>query len=128
MLKHRHLRRLAKLLLAAMLFAQAALAFSKCELGRRAPALAVSQAMACCPEAVDAPSVDNAILCLAHCTSDSQQVEGGGGKLPLPLATQTVLILTGSPRLDDAGSWRVATEPPADPAPSRNILFKNLRI
>lgn len=128
MLMRRQLQSLSRMLLAALLFGHAALAFSNCELGGRAPALAVAQAMACCPDAVEETSVDNANLCLAHCTSDSQQVEGGGGKLPLPLATQAVLVLTDSRPLDDAGARRVATEPPADPAPSRNILFKNLRI
>ncbi len=126
MLMHRQLRSLSRMLLAAMLFAHAALAFSNCELGGRAPALAVTQAMACCPDAVEDFSVDNANLCLAHCTSDSQQVESGNGKLQLPLAAYPVLVLTASPQLDAASSRRVPAEPLA--APSRNILFKNLRI
>ena len=128
MLMHRQLRSLSRMLLAAMLFAHAALAFSNCELGGRAPALAVTQAMACCPDAVEDFSVDNANLCLAHCTSDSQQVESGNGKLQLPLAAYPVLVLTASPQLDAASSRRVPAEPPALAAPSRNILFKNLRI
>lgn len=128
MLMRRQMRSLARMLLAAMMFAHSALAFSNCELGGRAPALAVAQAMACCPDAVEVASVANANLCLAHCTSDSQLVEGGSVKLQLSLATQPVLVLTGLPQLDGASSRRIAAEPPADPAPSRNILFKNLRI
>lgn len=128
MLMRRQLRSLARMLLAAMLFAHAALAFSNCELGGRSPALAVAQAMACCPDAVEESSADNANLCLAHCTSDSQQVEGGSGKLQLPLATHPVLVLTGSLQPDCASSRRIAAEPPTDAAPSRNILFRNLRI
>lgn len=128
MLMRRQLRSLARMLLAAMLFAHAALAFSNCELGGRAPALAVAKAMACCPDAVDEPSVGNANLCLAHCMSDSQQVEGGNGKLQVSLAACPVLALTASPQLDAASSRRVPAGPPALAAPSRNILFKNLRI
>lgn len=128
MLMRRRLQGLSRMLLAAMLFAHAALAFSNCELGGRAPALAMAKAMACCPNAVDEPSVDNANLCLAHCTSDSQQVEGGSGKLPLPLAAQAVLVLAGPQQLDDASSRCIDAGPPATATPSRNILFKNLRI
>ena len=39
-----------------------------------------------------------------------------------------VLVLTASPQPDAASSRRVPAEPPALAAPSRNILFKNLRI
>ncbi len=128
MLMRRQLRSLSRMLLVVMLFAHAALAFSNCELGGRAPALAVAQAVACCPDAVEDSLADNANLCLAHCTSDSQQVEGGNGKLQLPLAAYPVLVLTASPQPDAASSRRVPAEPPALAAPSRNILFKNLRI
>lgn len=128
MLMRRQLRSLARMLLAVMLFAHATLAFSNCKLGGPAPALAVAQAMACCPDAVKDSLVDNANLCLAHCTSDSQQVESGNGKLQLPMAAYPVPVLTASPQLDAAGSRRVPAEPPAPAAPSRNILFRNLRI
>lgn len=128
MLMRRQLRSLARMLLAVMLFAHAALAFSNCELGGRAPALAVAQAMACCPDAVEDSLVDNANLCLAHCTSDSQQVESGSGKPHLPLAADPVSVLAAAAQMDDASSRRVPAEPPAHLALSRNILFKNLRI
>ena len=61
------LKGVARVALAALLFAQAALALAGCDWLRAAPALAIS-ASSSQPPCHEAPAV-NANLCLAHCLS-----------------------------------------------------------
>lgn len=67
------LKGMARLALAALLFAQAALALAGCDWLRAAPALAIS-ASSSQPPCHEAPAV-NANLCLAHCLNSDQSAD-----------------------------------------------------
>ena len=77
MIKARTRRRAAIFLLAALAFVQASMAFAACSLdrGMLASAMAMPAGEPC--DTCDAPkqaAMDNANVCVAHCTADLQQV------------------------------------------------------
>lgn len=131
MLARRRLTGVAKLVLGAMLFAQAALALAACDWGQRAPAQAVAAmaAMPCCQDGEARPDAlaGNANLCLMHCTSEAQSVDRSNLPAPtvVPLGVLTVppapapgcFALRGAPF-----AWHAFAAPPL------TILFQNLRI
>ena len=121
---------IAKLVLGALFFAQAALAVAACDWGQRAPAQAIAAMgeMPCCPNEV-APDglAGNANLCLAHCTSDAQSVDTTGLVFP---AFSTVAVLTAAPT-PAPGHFVLRRPSPigyAFAAPPLTILFQNFRI
>ena len=130
MLARKRLIGITKLVLGAMLFAQAALAVAVCDWGQRAPAQAIA-AMGetpCCPDdEVPDALAGNSNLCLVHCTSDAQSVDTSSLLAPtgVPLAVLTVppvpspgcFALRGVPF-----AWHVFATPPL------TILFQNFRV
>ena len=131
MLSRKRIAGIAKLVLGAMLFAQAALAVAACDWGQRAPAQSVAamDAMPCCQadEARPGATVGNANLCLVHCTSDAQSVDTSNLLAPtgVPLAVLTV------PPAPASGCFALRGVPfawHAHAAPPLTILFQNFRI
>ena len=93
MLTLRRLRLTAHVLLAALLFAHAALAIAACDLLRRAPAQAFTAAQA---PTCHAATATNANLCLAHCLGGDQSAD----KPPVPsaaFAAIPVLVVSAAP-------------------------------
>jgi hypothetical protein len=130
MLTRRRISGVAKLLLGMLLFAQAAITFAACDLGARAPAVAISamRDMPCCAEEEASEGLaGNANLCVAHCTSDAQRVDTAGLDLPAsPAGPALVVSLASVPvhlalRQPTSGGHAYA-------APPRTILFRNFRI
>ena len=124
------IRGLAKLVLGAFLFAQAAVALAACDWGQRAPAqvIAAMGDIPCCPDD-EAPSASsgNANLCLAHCTSDAQSVDTTGLAVPIFTAS-AALTISPAPA---AGTFALSRPTPAGytfAAPPLIILFQNFRI
>jgi hypothetical protein len=123
-------KRIARLLLGVMLFAQAAIALAACESFARTPALAVVAAQeqadaAKCHE--ESGANGNANLCLAHCLAADQSLDKPGVTIP-PLAAAPVLALPSIDRLlPDAVAPRKVAVPPAAAPPPR-ILFRTLLI
>ena len=124
------IRGLAKLVLGAILFAQAAVALADCNWGERAPAqvIVTMGEMPCCPNS-EAPDVlpGNANLCLAHCTSDAQCVHTVGLAVPV-FAAAAALTISPAPA---AGTFALSRPTPAGytfAAPPLIILFQNFRI
>ncbi len=131
MLARKRLIGVAKLVLGAMLFAQAALALAACDWGRRAPAQAIAamDQMPCCQDDEARPDAlaGTANLCLMHCTSDAQSVDTSKLLAPagIPLAVLTV------PPVPTPGCFALRGAPfawHAFAAPPLTILFKNFRI
>ncbi len=131
MLARKRLIGVAKLVLGAMLFAQAALALAACDWGRPAPAqaFAAMDAMPCCQDDEARPDAlaGTANLCLMHCTSDAQSVDTSKLLVPtgVPLAVLTV------PPVPTPGCFALRGVPFARHAfatPPLTILFQNFRI
>ena len=131
MLSRKRTAGIAKLVLGALFFAQAALALAACEWGERAPAQVVAaiEAMPCCQgdEAGRGAPAGNANLCLAHCTSDAQSVDTSS---PAFSAAPTAVVLKVLPApVSGCFALRGAPfAPQAFAAPPLTILFQNFRI
>ena len=129
MLCRTHISGFAKFVLAALLFAQAALAVSGCDLGQRSAAQAIaSMGEALCPEHGESGILDgNANLCLAHCTSDAQNVDTAGLAFH---SLSAAAVLSVSPALAPAyvAPRRPAALNYAFAAPPVRILTHNFRI
>jgi len=114
--------------LAAMLFAQAALALAACDWGARDAARAVMVAAgsgdAPCHEAGKA-SPDSG-LCLTHCLGERQSLDKPSAALPA-LATAAVLTLH---RLapESRHALRTADQPATAAGPPLRILFQSFQI
>ena len=116
-------RATARFLLAALFFAQGALAFAGCEMPRRAPALAFVAAEQPCHD-----SGVEANLCLAHCLAEDQSSDKPSPAVKaLTPAPVLALRLTLEPQKDAAlAPLRLALPPPAA-APLR-ILYLHFLI
>ena len=112
--------------LAAMLFAQAALALASCDLGRSA---ASPMHAAAAHEAQAAPChepVDSANLCIAHCRNNDQSLDKPQVKAPvLPLAPALPGHFAHAPCYERVAWTRMAALP-AGPPP--RILFQSFLI
>ena len=93
---HRHMmgsckrRSIARLLVAAALFAQAAFAFAACDLGERDPVQAIAQSGQPCHQ----PEM-NVNLCVGHCLASDQSLDKPVLFVPaLPIVTSFVLART----------------------------------
>ena len=131
MLSRKRMAGIAKLVLGAILFAQAALALAACDWGQRAPAQAIAamDAMPCCQDGEARPDAlaGNANLCLAHCTSDAQSVDTSILAFPA-LSTLAVLTVSLAP---ESGCFALRRPPSIGHAlagPPLTILFQNFRI
>ena len=81
----------ARLMLAALLFAQAALSLAACEWMQRAPALAVAQAHD--PAGEPCPMLEQSKnLCVAHCLGEDQSLDKPLSTLPA-LAAAPAFVL-----------------------------------
>jgi len=122
--RHRFFAALAAL--AAMLFAQAALALAACD-----PVQAHSRArMIVAQDAEQAPChqpADNVSLCFAHCQAGEQTLDKHQVKVP-DASSQAVLVLRSWPvsRKQASTAPRRAPSPVAGPPP--RILFRTLLI
>lgn len=123
----RSLRFGALMALAAMLFAQAALAFAACELAakpsRSAALAAAAEAAALPPCHEQAPASD--ALCVAHCQASDPSMD----KAQAPIAVPPVAALPSAPfhASPKFTVKRRAENPPAASPPAR-ILFRTLLI
>ena len=113
--------------LAAMLFAQAALALAACRFDGGAPARILASGM---PEATAQPCHEPAEitnLCLAHCRGDKQTLDKPQVKVPTLLIQQAALAIHVWPQLRLIGlSGRPAPVPTVAPPP--RILFQSFLI
>lgn len=121
MLTLRRSRLAARVVLAALLFAQAALAIAACDWLGRAPAQAFSTAEA--PSCHEEPA-RNTNLCLAHCLSGDQSTDRPSAPLAA-FAAAPVLVVSPAPVL--AAAQDMQAEIP-HPEPPPRIRFQSLRI
>jgi len=124
MLTHRRLKGTAKLLLGAMLFAQAALAAAECDWLRVAPAQALA-AKASEPSCHQEPA-SNANLCLAHCLSGDQSSDST--QVTLPAMPASPVLLAPMPDKREAPAARLRHSLPRPAAPPPRILFQTFLI
>ena len=121
---------IAKLVLAALLFAQAAIALAGCEFGPHAPAdaIAAMNQMPCCQdEARPDGLAGNVNLCLVHCTSNAQSVDTSSPPVPAIIPA----VASAVPPVPAAACFAFRRAPPAWPAlagPPLTILFQTFRI
>ncbi len=123
------LRRVAALAgLAAMLFAQAALALAACGLDARMPSRAFAHAITAAVEPT-APCHEEAsandALCVAHCQSSEQTLDKHQGNPPLPAVHQLPATLVRV--VPYLAVWLPPDSVPAASPPAR-ILFQSLLI
>jgi hypothetical protein len=111
--------------LAAMLFAQAAIALASCNSYRSQSHALMVAAQAAQPAPCHAPA-ENTGLCLAHCQSGDQTLDKHQVKVP-ELFVHPVLVLRGLPT--QTARALVAARLPAPAAgPPPRILFQSLQI
>lgn len=118
---------LARLALAAILFAQAALVFAACELASRAPALAIASAVERIEGATCHEQEMNLNLCLAHCLGDDQSLDKPLVKVPALSAVPVLIVAQMPVSLHRARVHRSRAVPHAAGPPPR-ILFQSLLI
>lgn len=119
-----HLRRTvtAVAALIGMLFLQAAIAFSPCNLPGRAAATAMAAAMASMP---GCQSGEQATLGLAHCTSEQAVMPSVRAEPPHPALPSAVSVFPGLSKSVPSVAWR-ATPPPAVGPPPRIVFHSFL--
>jgi len=118
---------MARLALAALLFAQAAVVLAACESVRRAPALAIASA--------HQPSGDenchelgsNLNLCLVHCLGEDQSLDKPIIKVQAVSAPAILFVHAPLRLMQPSCAPRCVTVPPAT-APPRRILFQSFLI
>jgi hypothetical protein len=114
-------RGVGRLLLAVMLFAQAAYALAGCEINYRGAAAALAEAGQTCHQ----PET-SANLCLSHCLAGDQTVDKTPVSVPAMIDAPVLFVTQLAPL------WRTAncTIQPVDPGcgPPPRILFQSLLI
>jgi len=114
------------LALAAMLFAQAALALASCELIRRTPAHALAMALQDAQAAPCHKPAKNPNLCLAHCRGNEQTLDKPLVKIPAVSLEALPAVRVGQePQEAGLASARL---PLPIAGPPRRILFQSLLI
>ena len=130
MLARRTLLRTTRLLLAAFLLAQAALALAACDWGVRDAARAVAMAAgggdAPCHESGSAAPAPASGLCLTHCLGELQSLDKPSFAVPA-LAPAAVLFIAHAAYSPTQRAWR-RERPLAASAPPPRILFQSLLI
>ena len=117
-------KKIASVLLGAMLFAQAALAVAACDWLRVAPAQAI-MAKAGEPSCHEAPA-KNANLCLAHCLSADQSADTT--QVAIPAWSQTFFLLVAGIESVPAPQAVLRYTLPHPGAPPPRILFQSFLI
>jgi hypothetical protein len=125
MMSIRTVKRIALSLLAALLFAQGALAAAGCDRLQRAPAEAIAVAGEETPPCHQSQrSMDN--LCVLHCLGEFQSLDKPSAKLPALGDAPVLVVLVPAPR------WALRVYAPDAPArvsaPPPRILFSKLLI
>lgn len=124
MLSHRRLQGIARLVLGAMLFMQAALAVAACDCLRVAPAqaFAAKTGEATCHQ----QPAGNANLCLAHCLGSDQKADTPQISVPVwAVALPLLVMVPDYPTAREAVLHRAL---PHVGAPPPRILFQSLLI
>ena len=115
-------RAIAWTALAALLFAQALIAFAGCQMPTRSPATAISAENPPCHKS----SVERGI-CVAHCLAADQSLDKPQASIPTPAAIHVLVLqpVSEAPYVHATALRHFA--PPAAAPPPR-ILFRTLRI
>ena len=123
MLHRSRISAVARTVLFALLFAQAAIAAAACEMQERAPAqaFAAQESMPCHDE--PAP---NANLCLAHCTSADQSADTPQVAMPVWSAPVLLVVVPFDRSCDRVAFLQHPRPVPAGPPP--RILFQSFLI
>lgn len=116
--------RVSRVILGALLFAQAALAIAACDWSRVAPAMALA-AKAGEPSCHEEPA-RNANLCLAHCLSFDQTPDTPQLQLPAISVTPALVVAMPDERTIGVVDRRYRLPRPAAPPP--RILFQSFLI
>jgi hypothetical protein len=123
MLFRSRVRSFARIALAALLFAQAAIAAAACNLADRSPAMAFeSEAAMPCHEAP--PQSKN--LCLAECLSADQSA--GTPHIDVPVWSGTAPLIVASAGYSGRPATMPRRLPPQAAAPPPRILFQSFLI
>ena len=121
------LKGMARLVLAAILFTQAALLFAACETASRAPVLVIALA----ERGIDGENCHdegiNLNLCLAHCLGDDQSLDKPLVKLPVFPSAPIFSVPLTLVAFHDMGALRSRAVPPVAGPPPR-ILFRSFLI
>jgi hypothetical protein len=116
-------RRLAaRIVVAALVFAQGVLAFAGCDMPARMPAAAIASDHPPCHE-----SRGEANLCIAHCLAPDQSLDRPDVTVH-PLAAVAVLAVPAAAELDFVSLVPRRLGVPQAAAPPARILFRTLRI
>ena len=126
MLSRKAFKSVARLALAAFLFAQAALAVAACNLAHPSAAQAILNASAAADEPCHKQSDDTATLCVAHCVTQTQSLEKPLWKLPTPALAPGVFVIALTPPA--AAPAPAFDLPLALAGPPRRILYRTLLI
>mgnify|MGYP001618289441 CR=1 FL=1 len=125
MISRSTLKAMARLALAALLFAQAAMALAACESVRRAPALALAE------HRIDGETCHeqgrNVNLCFTHCLGEDQSLDKPLVKVPALAGAPILSVPVSRASLHDPCAPRYPGVPPAAAPPPR-ILFQSLLI
>ena len=126
MATRRILKRVARALIAMLLFAQGALALAACDWAQRSPALAIAQAGGGQGSANCMEQMRNANLCVAHCLGESQSLDKPSAALPAmpPAPMLTVQHFALEPRF----SARVVDLPACSAGPPPRIVFQTFLL
>ena len=122
MSRPRFVRASARFLVAVLLFAQGALAFSGCDMPERAPAAAIAVSGLPCHE-----PTGEANLCLVHCLAADQSLDKPDVTVH-PLIGLPVLVLRSAADFDYVSLVPRRLGAPQAAAPPARILFRTLRI
>ena len=122
MIRIARLRFVARIVAAALLFAQALVAFAECQMPARSPAAAIAADDQPCHQTRGETN-----LCLAHCLAADQSLDKPQTSVPQPAAAPVLVLQPVSDAQYARGPalWRFV--PPAAAPPPR-ILFRTLRI
>jgi|SRR6185369_13313928 len=125
MLSRSRTRTASKIVLIALLFAQAAIASAGCDMPDRAPAQVFAQPepMPCHEESAPA---QNANVCLAHCLSADQSSDTPQVIVHDWSGTPPLVVAVLENRSSRAGVWQRYLPRPAAPPP--RILFQSFQI
>ena len=120
------LRTLARIGLAAFLFAQVSLAIAACQVAQPSAAQAIQNAGGSSSEPCHEQGEEAAALCVAHCVTQAQSLEKPFWKSPAPAAASVVVLFV---LLPPAAAPAPAFDTPfALAGPPRRILFRTLLI
>lgn len=121
------LKGIARLLLAAMLFTQAAVAFAACESAWRTPANVIALAAHATVDGNCHEQEINVNVCLAHCLGEDQSLDKPLVKVPT-LAVVPVFLVPAIVVLPDAACAPQRQAMPHSAGPPLRILFQSFLI